>query len=94
MSETQVPERYQPDPRPWEDKAWLYERYWGELMSIKRIAAMCAVSYHPIREALVEHGIPRRHPKAAIWGMPTAGFREPVGETSPDVTIDWGDADD
>jgi len=58
---THVPEKYQPSKRKYEQKEWLYEQYWGELLPLRVLAETCGVSHHQIRESLDEHGIPR-HP--------------------------------
>lgn len=60
MSATEVPERYQPDPRPHESKERLYELYWGQLLSQSEIATELDVGKHAIQEQLCEFGIPRR----------------------------------
>jgi len=58
---TDVPAKYQPDDRQFENKQWLYERYWGDLQPMHVLADECNVCHHTIREAMTEHGIPR-HP--------------------------------
>jgi len=55
-----TPEKYLPDPRQYEDKAWLYEQYWGELRPVREIADDCNVGHAAVREQMVEFGIPRR----------------------------------
>jgi len=58
---TTVPEKYQPDERKFENKQWLYERYWGDLQPMHVLADECDVCHHTIREAMTTFGIPR-HP--------------------------------
>ena len=55
-----VPERYQPEPRQWEDKRWLQKQYWGELKPIQQIADEQGVSQDAIGDRLDEFGIPTR----------------------------------
>jgi len=60
-SESTTPAKYRPDERQWEDKAWLYEQYWGEMKSCSEIAAGRDVSPRHIQTTMNELGIPRRH---------------------------------
>jgi len=55
-----VPEKYQPEPRRYEDKAYLVEQYWGELKSVREIADENDTCHDVIRTQLVENGIPTR----------------------------------
>ena len=55
-----TPEKYLPQPRQYENKAWLYEQYWGELRPVREIAENCEVGHAAVREQMVEFGIPRR----------------------------------
>jgi len=55
-----VPERYQPEPRQWEDKHWLQKQYWGEFKAIKQIAAEQGIAHDRIGDQLEQHGIPTR----------------------------------
>jgi hypothetical protein len=59
-SDTTTPARYHPDDRDYEDKAWLYSRYWGAMQSCPEIAAERDVSARHVRRAMDELGIPRR----------------------------------
>jgi hypothetical protein len=51
---------YEPDPRDWEQKDWLYEKYWGELLSLREVAEAAGVTEKPVREQMNSFGIPRR----------------------------------
>jgi len=73
-----VPDKYQPEPKRYEQKDWLYQQYWGALKSQNEIAEMIAQSRKKIRIELDKHGIPTRgegwnNPKA----NPFAGFYKP-----------------
>jgi hypothetical protein len=57
---SQTPERYRANDRHCEDKAWLYEQYWGEILSLRTIADKCDVSHQMIAEQLEKFGIPKR----------------------------------
>jgi hypothetical protein len=54
------PNKYVPDPRQWEDKSWLYEQYWGRILSIDEVAAQTDVSGQTIVRRMDKLGIPRR----------------------------------
>lgn len=58
--DAKTPNRYTPDPRKFEDKQWLYEQYWGKVLSIDEVAAKTDVSSQTIIRAMDERGIPRR----------------------------------
>lgn len=51
---------YEPEPRVWENKQWLYEKYWGEFLSARSISDEVDSSPRVIREQMEEFGIPRR----------------------------------
>lgn len=57
----EVPSKYQADPRPYEDKQWLYEKYWGQLKPLSEIADRCGVSRRQLNKYCEKFGIPRRH---------------------------------
>jgi predicted DNA-binding protein YlxM (UPF0122 family) len=44
----------------YKNKAWLYEQYWGDLLTHREIAAKTTVSRDTIRKWLGRHGIPQR----------------------------------
>lgn len=78
-----VPTKYQPTPEKYEQKQWLYEQYWGQLLSQNEIADETPVSRKKIRMEMDKHGIPSRatgcnHDQA----NPFAGFYNPT-ETPP-----------
>lgn len=54
--------KYAAKPRKCDDKAFLYEQYWGELKSVRAIAKMDCVNVakRKIKEQLNEFGIPTR----------------------------------
>lgn len=58
MSET--PSKYTPEPRVYEQKTWLYEKYWVEFLSTREIATEAGVSPDTIKRRLRSNGIPRR----------------------------------
>jgi len=73
---TTVPEKYQPSKRQYEQKEWLYEQYWRELLPMRELAQKADVSHWLIRKAMEKHGIPRH---ADNWTQdnnvsPFAGF--------------------
>lgn len=51
---------YEPEPRDWEQKSWLYEQYWGKKLGSSEISDKVGISGHTIRKKLTELGIPRR----------------------------------
>jgi hypothetical protein len=51
---------YEPEPRKWEDKDWLYEKYWGELLTVRELSEECGDSQRVIRDQMDDFGIPRR----------------------------------
>lgn len=55
-----TPSKYVAEERDWEKKAWLYEKYWGELLTQKEMAEDQGVSRGAIRQELESHGIPSR----------------------------------
>lgn len=93
----QTPARYQPEPRPYEQKQWLYEQYWGQMKSMPQIADECGVAHRTIWANLRQHGIPRRgdgrrvndeEPDPRVW------FETDESEsvTSESTTVDWSTA--
>lgn len=61
MTDQAVPEKYQAEPRKWEQKDWLYEQYWGEEMrSIAEIAEECGLHRKTVTKQFRQHGIPIR----------------------------------
>jgi len=52
--------QYQYNDGKFDDKSWLYEQYWGELLSSKEISEKCDGSRNTIRARLDEFGIPKR----------------------------------
>jgi len=67
---------YQPEPRKWEQKEWLYKKYWGELLTQREIADLVDVHRTTIRKQMQEFGIPVR---SVGWrvedeGSPVSGF--------------------
>lgn len=52
---------YEPEPREWEDKEVLYEKYWGEMMSLAEIADEFDTGPRMISDQMEEFGIPKRH---------------------------------
>jgi len=58
MGET--PSKYVADDRLYDDKSWLYEKYWGELLSAREIAEECDGGHAVISKRLRQFGIPRR----------------------------------
>jgi len=80
-----VPEKYQPEPKRYEEKDWLYQQYWGALKSQHEIAEQTPVSRKKIRMEMAKHGIPTRarecnHEQA----NPFSGFYNPTEQ--PPVT--------
>lgn len=74
-----VPQKYQPEPKRYEKKHWLYEQYWGQLLSQNEIADTVEVSRKKIRMEMDKHGIPTRstdcnHDQA----NPFSGFYNPT----------------
>lgn len=67
---------YKPDPRDWEQKEWLYQKYWGELIPVKEIAELTDVKTRAIRDQMDEMGIPRRPRRFEAGGTvsPFSGF--------------------
>lgn len=57
---TAVPEKYQPEPRLYEQKDWLYEQYWGELRSAGDLADDADTGHKTILEWMEKYGIPTR----------------------------------
>lgn len=55
-----VPERYQPEPRKCDDKEWLREQYWGEMLNQAEIAEKCELSASRVGHRLRDMGIPTR----------------------------------
>lgn len=55
-----VPAKYQPEPKKCEKKQWLYEKYWGELLTQEECADRADVGRKKIRMELDKHGIPTR----------------------------------
>lgn len=51
---------YEPDPRLWEQKDWLYDQYWAQLKPIRQIAEEFGFGRRTIGRALEDNGIPRR----------------------------------
>lgn len=92
MADQPVPERYQPDYHPHEDKDWLQELYWGEeLLSAAEIAERCDVSKSQINRKMREFGIPKRPTAYASTNStsPFAGFygaNEPAPDDDPSAT--------
>lgn len=68
-----TPDRYTPDPRKYDQKHWLYEQYWGNLLSTYEIAEKVDVSADTIKRRLRELGIPRRN-KGYKRGGNTSAF--------------------
>lgn len=52
--------KYTPEPRDYEQRDWLYERYWGEMMPMQEIADEADVSKDTIKRNLRDAGIPGR----------------------------------
>lgn len=57
---TETPQRYIPETGNWENKEWLQEKYWGEMLSAEEIAEECDRSKSVILKNMRELGIPRR----------------------------------
>lgn len=57
---TETPAKYAAKPRVWEDKHWLYEKYWGEKLTMKEVAEEGDSSKQTILSKMKELGIPRR----------------------------------
>lgn len=57
---TETPARYVPEKRQYEKKDWLYEQYWGELLSATEVAEKVDVERRTILRKLRDKGIPRR----------------------------------
>jgi len=59
---TETPKKYQANTRNYEQKNWLYQKYWGELLSVMEMAKQADVveSHRRITEQMERHGIPRR----------------------------------
>jgi len=90
----EMPPKYQPDDRQWEDKQWLYEQYWANQRSIMNIAEDTTVSHQKVKQQLTECGIPRRldgcHGRSRVG--PFDGFyrgtdMEPPRKRCGDVTV-------
>lgn len=83
---TTVPQKYQARTRDWERKSWLYQLYWGQLLSTNEIADRAGVHPSTIKEQLYRHGIPRRTQRyhgddgniSPFWGFYNGG------EVTPD----------
>lgn len=93
MPMSDVPEKYQYDPEPYEQKDWLYEQYWGELRSTWEIEREFPVNRNKVRRELIQHGIPRRSTAAGrpqTDTSPISGFyfpdeRVPMVDNARDV---------
>jgi len=57
---TETPQRYIPETGNWENKEWLQEKYWDEMLSAEEIAEECDRSKSVILKNMRELGIPRR----------------------------------
>lgn len=95
---TETPAKYQAKPRDYEDKSWLYEKYWGEKLSKQEVADEAGTCKQVILANMKEHGIPRR---ANTYGKnntvsPFTGFyRDEAARTDEesntvDKTLDSG----
>jgi len=89
-----VPPKYQPDDRQWEDKHWLYEQYWKRQRSIVSIAEDTNVSHQKVKQQLTECGIPRRldecHDRSRVGlfdGFYRSTDTEPPRKRCGDVTV-------
>jgi len=51
------------------NKKWLYQKYWGEKLSLQEIAEICDVSNTTIHRLMINFDIPRRSPSEAQRGM-------------------------
>lgn len=85
--EPAVPEKYRPEPRKRDQKAWLYEQYWGEdLLSAAEIAAKCDLSQSHVSKVLRRKGIPTRVMAYSRDNStsPFAGFYRGTDKPAPD----------
>lgn len=85
MSSTNTtPEKYRATPPKYEDKEWLYEQYWGEMKSLRDMAAQCGTGHQIIRERMEDFGIPRRadHHTKHNSVSPFTGFYDDVAARS------------
>lgn len=75
MTDSKVPEKYQPETRDWERKEWLYEQYWGDdFASTRDIAERTEASRKQLKENMDKHGIPKRDPHATADNNTVSAF--------------------
>jgi len=53
----------------YQDRDWIYQKYWGEKLSCQKTADLCEVQKACIRRWLVKFDIPRRDGKEALKGQ-------------------------
>lgn len=92
MSKSETPAKYRAEPPKYEQKDWLYEQYWSKGMSMKEMAQACDSNHQDIRDAMDEHGIPRRRRSHAV----DAGDYDPreewtLDKSDEDNTVDWSE---
>lgn len=92
VTDDETPERYQPEPRKWEDKDWLYEQYWGEWHDQSEIAEQVDVCQRVISNKMAELGIPTRREAVHRTAGQFGGYDPRDDYTVPDDaddTADW-----
>jgi len=91
-----VPAKYQPDERQFEDKQWLYDQYWQQGKGLRAIGDECDVCMKTIERQMEELGIPRRDSTAHLDDAATdetTGFKSTTTETET-TECDWSNYDD
>lgn len=95
MAETEC--KYHAEKPEWEHKDWLYEHYWGRMLSLEEMAEKCNASQRTIGCSMKRLGIPRRgnrwnsgdepyDPRNDWWLESTS-----PSEVADDDELSWGD---
>lgn len=89
---TEIPSKYVPNKRQWEDKEWLYEQYWGQMKSLRSLSEAVDVGTRAIKEQMDKYGIPTRGKefKPENTTSPFTGFYRdtPAQTTEKDYTTE------
>lgn len=98
-----IPQKYRPTDRQWATKESLYEKYWGDLLSLREIARDVGETVSAVSREMEKLGIPRRscayrkgessNPIACFYD--SQHLREDVLEDVDGVErdVDWSDLD-